>query len=148
MKPMHQNKENTRLMDLVTKIDEYLLSHQTSELFGTSVESLERLPNGNPFVQKKTGAGLRIRAQVENDKQTVTLQIFLDPLRFKSWTDALGPVELFYMDPFGIEVCFKKRWTIVIDGIEILPQETTQIHEIAKIEIRNEDGKRTPIRIT
>lgn len=148
MKQMYPNRENTRLISLVEKIDEYLLSHQTAVAFGTSVESLERLPNGNPFIQKKLGSGLRIRAQVENDKQTVTLQIFLDPLRFCSWTEALGPVELFYMDPYGIEVCFKKRWTIVIDGVEIIPRNIDQIHEIARIEIREIDGKRTPIRVT
>ena len=148
MLPTVQTQEH-RLASLVQKIDEYLLGNQTAELFGTSAESLERLPNGNPFMQKRLGNGLRIRAQVENDKRTVTLQIFLDPLRFWAWVKALGPLELFYMDPYGIEICMKRnRWAIVVDGIEILPRKTNEIHEIARIEINEVDGRRKPIRIT
>ena len=149
MQPMVQKQENKRLTSLVQRIDEYLLGHQTASLFGTSVASLDRSPDGNLFMQKRLGNGLRIRAQVENDKQTVTLQIFLDPLRFWSWVKTLGPLELFYMDPFGIEICMKQgRWTIVVDGIEILPRKTGEIHEIVRIEINEVDGKRQPKRIT
>ena len=78
----------------------------------------------------------------------MTLQIFLDPLRFWSWIKNLGALELFYMDPFGIEVCFKKRWTIVIDGIEIIPPKDGGIIEIARIEIREVEGLRKLIRIS
>jgi hypothetical protein len=149
MQTMTQDLKNKRLASLVQKIDEYLLGGQTASLFGTSAESLERLPNGNPFMQKKLGNGLRIRAQVENDSRTVILQIFLDPLRFWAWVNALGPLELFYMDPYGIEICMKKeRWAIVVDGIEILPRKTSEIHEIVRIEIAEVDGKRKPMRIT
>lgn len=149
MQTMTQPLENKRLASLVQKIDEYLLGHQTANLFGTSVESLERLPNGNLFMQKKLGNGLRIRAQVESVSRTVILQIFLDSLRFWAWVKALGPLELFYMDPYGIEICMKQgRWSITVDGIEIFPSRTNEINEIVRIEINEINGKRKPIRIT
>lgn len=81
-------------------------------------------------------------------KRLVTLQIFLDPLRFWSWTEALGPLDIFYMDPYGIEIFYKKEWCISLDR-EVIPfKKTNEIHEIARIEVREVDGKRKPMRIT
>lgn len=145
---IQEHEENRRFTRLVRRIDEYLVGQQIAETFGTSVASLERLPNGNLFVQKRTGTGIRIRAQIESDSPTVTLQIFFDPLRFEAWTNAIGPVELFYMDPFGIEVFYKKdEWKIAIDRDEIHPKKKDEIHEIAKIRIEEIEGKRTLRRV-
>jgi hypothetical protein len=138
-----EHQENRRFTNLARRIDEYLVSHQVAETFGTSAESLDRLPNGNMFVQRRTGTGIRIRAQIESDNPTVTLQIFFDPLRFRAWTDAIGPVELFYMDPYGIEVFYKEgEWKIAIDRDEIRPMDTSEIYEVARIEIKEVEGKR------
>ena len=145
MKPtaMIEDQENQRLVGLVRKIDEYLLRHQTQELFSSVTASLERSPDGNFLIQRKLGNGLRLRGELKSDKQTVTLRIFLDPLRFKSWTKALGPVEFFYMDPFGIEICYRDgRWKITVDKEEISWQDTNDIYEIACIEVRRDGNKR------
>jgi hypothetical protein len=143
-----EDEENTRLVALVRKIDEYLIKTHTADLFAMSAESLDRLPNGNPFIQKKMGNGLRIRGQLEKDKQTVTLQIFLDPLKFWAWTKSLGSVELFYMDPFGIEVCFKKSWQVSVDKKVVPLKESGDIYEAARIEVREVKGVRKLFRVT
>jgi len=154
MKPkvMVEDRENLRLVSLVRKIDEYLLQRQTAEIFGQQAESRaglsERLPNGNLFVQKKLSHGLRIRAEIENDKQTVTLRIFLDPLRFNNWTKALGPVEFFYMDPFGVEVYFKAgKWAISIDKKVVPFKNTNEIYEMARIEVQTRGNARKLVRV-
>lgn len=52
------------------------------------------------------------------------------------------------MDPYGIEIFYKKEWFISIDR-EVIPfKKTDDIHEIAKIEMREIEGYRKPIRIT
>ncbi len=145
---MKQYPSNARLLALVRKIDEYLLRNQTAEHFGQPVVSLDKLPNGDPFIQKKLVNGIRIRGTLTEAERLVTLQIFLDPLRFWAWTETLGPLDCFYMDPYGIEIFYKKEWCISLDR-EVIPfKRTNEIHEIARIEVREVNGKRKPMRIT
>ncbi len=146
MKPqvMIEWEQNQRLVDLVRRIDGYLLQDQHQDLFGTSAGSSDRSLSE---VQKKLGNGLRLRAELGNDKQTTILQIFLDPLRFWNWTKTLGSLEFFYMDPFGIEVYYKEgKWGISIDKVEIPWKNTDSIHEIACIEVQRIGKKRKLVR--
>ena len=77
----------------------------------------------------------------------MTLQILLDPLRFWAWTSSLGPLDIFYMDPYGIEIYFKKEWCISLDR-EVIPfRDTEEIHEIARIDIKEVSGQRKLLRI-
>lgn len=144
---MVEDQENARFVALVRKIDAYLLQNQRRELFGEPTASLERLADGTPFIQKELASGLRIRAQIEQDKQTVTLRISLDPLKFQSWVDSLGPMELFYMDPYGIEVYFKDSWRISLDKQAIPLRETEEPYELARIEVKEIQERRTLLRV-
>ena len=144
---MEERPSNQRFLALARKIDEYLLGNQTAVRFGQPTGSLDRLDNGNLFVQKKLNNGIRIRGTLTEAERTVTLQTFLDPLKFWSWTRAIGPVEVFYMDPYGLEVYFKEQWAISLDAKVIPFKDTSEIHEIAKIEMREVNGKRRPLRI-
>lgn len=144
---MQEYQSNARLIALVRKIDEYLLKNQIAERFGQPVVSLDKLPNGEPFIQKKLGNGIRIRGTLTEAEQTVTLQIFLDPLRFWSWTKSLGPVDVFYMDPYGIEIYFKNEWCISLDQQSIPFKNTNEIHEIARIDVKEVRGSRRLLRV-
>jgi hypothetical protein len=142
-----EDQENERFVALVRKIDGYLLQSQARELFGHQVASLERLPNGCLFIQKELGNGLRIRGVLEADGQTVTLRISLDPPRFRAWVDALGPVELFYMDPYGIEVYFKGSWQISLNKQALPLSDVGEPYELARIEVKEIQGKRRLLRV-
>ncbi len=139
---------NARLLALVRKIDEYLLRNQTALRFGRPAGSLDRLPSGDPFIQKKLINGIRIRGTLTEAERIVTLQILLDPLKFWSWTETLGPLDRFYMDPYGIEIFYRKQWYITLDRESIPLRKTNQIHEIARIEVKEVNGSRQPIRIS
>lgn len=67
-----------------------------------------------------------------------TLQIFLDPLRFKSWTDGIEPVGMLYANPCGIELVKQAtgKWAIFLDGQELLLNlKAEQPYEAARFEI-------------
>lgn len=71
---------------------------------------------------------------------TTILQIFLDPLRFEAWSQALEPVELMYMNPCGIEVVKQKngRWALYLDGEELLLNLKAEApYEAARFEIND-----------
>jgi hypothetical protein len=143
-----ETPQNERFLALVRKIDEYLLKNQIADRFGQPAASLDKSPNGDSFIQKKLASGVRIRGTLKEAERLVILQIFLDPLRFWSWTRTLGPLDVFYMDPYGIEIFYKKKWGISLASKSIAFKETDQIHEVARIEVREVEGQRKPIRIT
>jgi hypothetical protein len=150
MKPtvMIEDQENWRLVELVRKVDSYLLGQQIKDLFETSAESSEKVRELKPFIQKKLGSGIRLHAQLGSDKQTTILRIFLDPIRFNAWTDALGSLEFLYMDPYGVEVCFKAdSWQISVDKMVVKLQNTDEIYEIARIEVQRIGDARKLVRI-
>lgn len=139
---------SARFLALVRKIDEYLLRNQTAARFGQPAVSLDKSPNGDAFIQKKLANGIRIRGTLKEAERLVILQIFLDPLRFWAWTRTLGPLDVFYMDPYGIEIFYKKKWGITL-AQKIIPfRDTNEIHEIDRIEVSEVDGQRRPMRIT
>jgi hypothetical protein len=144
---IHNVPQNERFLALVRKIDEYLLRNQTAVRFGQPAVSLDKSPNGDMFIQKKLASGIRIRGTLTEAERLVTLQIFLDPLRFWAWTKTLGPLDVFYMDPFGIEIFYKKKWGISLAQKAISFRDTNEIHEIARIEVREVEGRRRPIRV-
>lgn len=69
-----------------------------------------------------------------------TLQIFLDPLRFRKWSEGLEPIDRLYMNPSGLEVVKHHpsgRWAVYLDEQELLLNlAATEPYEMAALEIR------------
>lgn len=108
-------------------------------------ESLEKTPDGSLAVLKRLPCGLILKAGPDPEIQrTVNLRIFCDPLRFKAWRDSLGPLDMFYMNPYGIEVVLDQgsgRWGIFLENRELLlDPERDKIYELASIDIENGPG--------
>jgi hypothetical protein len=147
--PILEVPGNARLLALVRKIDEYLLKKQRTPLSRQLPGSSGRPSSAEEeSIQKKHVSGLRIKGTLKEVEQSVTLQIFLDPLRFETWTKSMGPVDIFYMDPYGIEICFDKQWWIAVDCKKVPFKTTSEIYELARIDVVNEDGERRPMRIS
>lgn len=82
---------------------------------------------------------------------TRMLQIFLDPLLFRSWTAGIEPVEVMYANPCGIELVKQAtgRWALFLDGEELLLDlKVDKPYEMARFEVVDSfDGGREVVRI-
>jgi hypothetical protein len=142
--PILERPANARLLALTRKVDEYLLKSQS----GTRQQAGSLGKSPSTEIQKKHVSGLRIKGTLKEIEQRVTLQISLDPLRFESWTKSMGPVDVFYMDPYGIEIFYEKRWFVSIDSKVVPFKDTAEIYEMARIDVESRNGERTLLRIT
>lgn len=68
----------------------------------------------------------------------MTLLICLDIPKFHDWKRKLGPVELFYANPFGIEVYYKENvWGISVGGYRLyLPLKEKKVYPIGVLHIK------------
>lgn len=110
------------------------------------VESLEKTPAGEWAVRKVLPIGVVLLStpgplDPENlQRKTVTLRIFFDPPRFRSWKDSVGPLDLLYMNPFGIELVKEResgRWGLFVDEQELyMDFSGDDLYELAKFSIQ------------
>ena len=107
---------------------------------------LQSPASSEPLVtDRNLGCGLVLRATSDRLK-IVSLQISYDPLRFKKWKEDLGPLELFYANPFGIEITYRhEKWGFFIEG-EKLPVSSEDQEEtpLAQFQITTEGTERVP----
>ena len=108
-------------------------------------EALNLASSETLVTDRSLGCGLVLRAKSDH-LTIVTLQISCDPPRFKKWKADLGSVELFYADPFGIEITYRHgKWGFFIEG-EKLPVSSEDQEEtpLAQFQITEEGTKRVP----
>ncbi len=136
-------------LQLCQSLREFLKEQVQRQMSGLPLaESLERTPDGELCSRKQLPVGIIFLATPNpEDPTTVTLRIFFDPPRFKEWKEAMGPMELVYMDPYGVELVLDRklqRWGIFLDRQELhMDPEADEIYEIARFEIRESDVLRT-----
>jgi hypothetical protein len=107
--------------------------------------SLEKTPGGEFYTKRFLPIGLILVATPSrSDPKITSLRIFFDPPRFKQWSESLGPIQLAFLDPYGIEVSRNDKeetWYLVLDGKKLnmdlgrdAPYEVAaiDIHEIFK----------------
>lgn len=151
-KIMLSDARTKSFLQMANRLDSYIQTHQKAGELQVQAEFLERLPDGRICAQKRLPLGLILRASPKKeDPSTTTLQIFFDPLRFRAWRKSLGPIDMFYSNPYGIEVVKEKQtqqWGIFLDTQEILLKLTdSEVYEAARVEIRGTHGGREVVRV-
>lgn len=122
--------------------------HQLLEFFRTERQKAPKpLPGSleGLTTERSLECGLDLQA-VSHDPKTVNLQIFFVRPRFEEWKKRLGPVDLFYANPFGIEVIYRKgAWAFFVEE-ERLPIPTSEGRvEVARFQINQEGARRVPL---
>lgn len=70
---------------------------------------------GSLQIRKELDCGLELVGESRAPK-SATLQIFCDPPRFEKWRDRQGNLDLFYANPYGIEIVYQRgSWGFFID---------------------------------
>src|SRR5574338_25222 len=96
--------------------------------------------------QRRLECGLELVATSAGEK-TATLQIFLDPHRFETWKKSLGLVTMFYADPFGGEITYRKgAWAFFIEERR-LPTDfaAMEVQEVARLQIEEKGTQNEPL---
>lgn len=81
------------------------------------------------------------------DPTSATLQIFFDPRRFETWKKDLGPVTMFYADPFGVEITYRKgAWAFFVEERR-LPTDfaAMEVREVARLQIEKKGTQNEPL---
>ncbi len=82
----------------------------------------------------------------------MNLRIFFDPPRFRSWKESIGPVDLFYMNPYGIELVKDReteRWGLFIDEQELyMDSSGDDLYELARFSIEGDPDEFEVFRVS
>ena len=136
-------------LQLCQKLREFLEEQAQRQMSSLPLaESLERTPDGELCLRKQLPVGIIFLATPNpQDPKTATLRIFFDPARFKAWKGAMGPMDLVYVNPYGVELMLDhetQRWGIFLDRQELyMDLEAAEVYEIARFEIWESDVLRT-----
>lgn len=125
---------------------------ETTKGFLEEIGRLESCLQQGQEAARKLPFGCLLRANRKTRGiSTTILQIFLDPLRFSSWTRSIEPIELAYLNPCGIEVVKQPtgRWAVYLDGQELLLDlQADQPYEMARFEVSDTiTGGREVVRV-
>lgn len=142
-----QSQITMSFLTLCRKLGKFIQEQMRREQQGLPLaESLEKTPAGEWAVRKVLPIGVVLLCTPaplgpQSPRQrTVILRIFFDPARFRDWTETIGPVDLFYMNPYGIELVKERetsRWGLFVDEQELyLNSSGNDIYEVAKFSIQ------------
>jgi hypothetical protein len=136
--PSEKTKEFLNLCsNLHQFLQEQLSRYRMSQ---PTAASLEKATGGEFYTKKFLAVGIVLIATPKREDTKITsLRIFFDPLRFKQWSEGLGPAKLVFLDPYGIEISRNQKedkWYLVLDGQEMnMDLERAAPYEVAAVDI-------------
>jgi len=130
-------------MELVSKSSRMVLPRKESRLLLQTCQKVldyldqERSRGLTPTIQKKLDCGLILTGESVQAK-IATLQIGFAPGIFEIWRSALGPIELYYTNPYGIEIAYERDvWGFWVDERRLrLSLSSKEPYEMARLEIK------------
>lgn len=131
------NRDSTRIRELCSHVLAFF-REQRSLSPNQRRGYCRTLENGDLQTERILGCGITLTLTSVNPK-TASLRIGLEPNKFRLWMQSIGEVQLFYTDPFGIEIMLRDGVWGAFVGPHRLPFDLTrqEYHEIGTLEIQN-----------
>lgn len=115
IRKVSDNKESILLRQTCEKLLAFLdqarnFSEKQRKMSGVMSNSV-----GSLRISKILDCGLELVGE-SRAPRSATLQIFCDPPRFERWRDRQGNLDLFYANPYGIEIVLQRgSWGFFVD---------------------------------